>query len=124
VLTQRTRRRGRVLGARGHRQDLVQAWQQLLQRARAAATMWPLLLSWKRQTPVSSKLTWALHTLGERDVPPTHTYAAVRQEAEDLWNSHCKNTPRMQKAALAAEREELRRHAQDEAQREEPLRRG
>ena len=59
-----------------------------------------------------------------RDVPPTRMYAAVRQEAEDLWNSHCKNTPRMQKAALAAEREQLRRHAQDETQREEPLRRG
>ena len=54
-----------VLGARGHRQDLAQAWQWLLQWARAAATMWPLLLSWKRQTPVSSKLTWALHTPGE-----------------------------------------------------------
>ena len=39
VLTQRTRRRAHVLGARGHRQDLVQAWQWLLQRARAAATM-------------------------------------------------------------------------------------
>ena len=59
-----------------------------------------------------------------RDVPPTRMYAAVRQEAEDLWNSHCKITPRMQKAALAAEREELRRQAQDETQREEPLRRG
>ena len=59
-----------------------------------------------------------------RDIPPTRMYAAVRQEAEDLWKSHCKNTPRMQNAALAAEREELRRHAQDETQREEPLRRG
>jgi hypothetical protein len=38
VLTQRTRRRARVLGARGHRQDLAQAWQWLLQWARAAAT--------------------------------------------------------------------------------------
>ena len=59
-----------------------------------------------------------------RNAPPTHTHAAVRQEAEDLWNSHCKSMPRMQEAALAAEREELRRHAQDETQGEEPLRHG
>jgi len=43
--------------------SLVRDWPLRL-RARAAATMWPLLLSWKRLMPVSSKFIRTLQRPG------------------------------------------------------------